>query len=111
MLEYLTLILVCQLAGELVVTTIGAPLPGPVVGMVLLFLFLLLKGAVPEPLGQVSGALLNNLSLLFVPAGVGARSMAFSLRAPVEANPARTETASAPYRARVVARVQNRNAP
>ena len=71
MLEYLTLILVCQLAGELVVTTIGAPLPGPVVGMVLLFVFLLLKGAVPEPLGQVSGALLHNLSLLFVPAGVG----------------------------------------
>ncbi len=70
MLEYLTLILVCQLAGELVVTTIGAPLAGPVVGMVLLFVFLLLKGAVPEPLGQVSGALLHNLSLLFVPAGV-----------------------------------------
>lgn len=71
MLEYLTLILGFQLIGEFAVTTIGVPFPGPVVGMVLLFIFLLIRGAVPEQLGQVSGALLNNLSLLFVPAGVG----------------------------------------
>lgn len=71
MLEYFTLILVCQLIGEFAVSATGLPLPGPVVGMVLLFLYLLVKGAVPEQLSQVSGALLNNLSLLFVPAGVG----------------------------------------
>jgi holin-like protein len=71
MLEYFTLILVCQLIGEFTVTKLGAPFPGPVVGMVLLFVFLLLKGEVPEQLGNVSNALLNNLSLLFVPAGVG----------------------------------------
>ncbi len=71
MLEYFTLILVCQLIGEFAVTVTGAPIPGPVVGMVLLFVFLLIKGRVPEPLAQVSSALLNNLSLLFVPAGVG----------------------------------------
>lgn len=40
MLNYLTLILICQLAGELLVRGTGAPLPGPVVGMVLLFCFL-----------------------------------------------------------------------
>ena len=39
--------------------------------MVLLFVFLMLKGVIPEPLRRVSGVLLNNLSLLFVPAGVG----------------------------------------
>jgi holin-like protein len=71
MLEYFTLILICQLIGEFTVTTMHLPFPGPVVGMVLLFVFLLLKGAVPEQLGHVSSALLNNLSLLFVPAGVG----------------------------------------
>lgn len=71
MLEYLTLILVFQLIGEFVVTTLDVPFPGPVVGMALLFLFLLLKGGVPEQLGRVSGALLSNLSFLFVPAGVG----------------------------------------
>ena len=71
MLEYFTLILVCQLIGEIAVTTLDVPFPGPVVGMLLLFTFLLIKGTVPEQLGHVSGALLNNLSLLFVPAGVG----------------------------------------
>ena len=32
MLNYLTLILGCQLAGELFVVATGAPVPGPVVG-------------------------------------------------------------------------------
>ncbi len=71
MLEYLTLILACQLAGELAVGAAGVPFPGPVAGMLLLFAFLLARGEIPENLGKVAGALLNHLSLLFVPAGVG----------------------------------------
>ena len=71
MLEYLTLILACQLIGEFAVSTAKIPFPGPVVGMILLFVFLSIKGRVPEELGNVAGALLNNLSLMFVPAGVG----------------------------------------
>jgi holin-like protein len=71
MLEYLTLILACQLIGEFAVSTANIPFPGPVAGMILLFVFLLIKGEIPEDLGQVSAALLNNLSLMFVPAGVG----------------------------------------
>lgn len=71
MLNYLTLILCCQLAGELAITALNIPVPGPVVGMVLLFVFLLLRGQVPDDLGRTADALLGNLSLLFVPAGVG----------------------------------------
>lgn len=71
MLEYLTLILACQLIGEFAVTTANVPFPGPVAGMVLLFLFLLIRGEIPDALSNVSGALLTNLSLMFVPAGVG----------------------------------------
>ena len=71
MLEYFTLILACQLVGEFAVSTIDLPFPGPVVGMVLLLVILVIRGAVPEPLAQVSSTLLSNLSLLFVPAGVG----------------------------------------
>ena len=71
MLEALTIILCCQLVGELIVVGTGLPLPGPVIGMALLFVGLLALGKVPEPLGQVAGALMDNLSLLFVPAGVG----------------------------------------
>lgn len=71
MLTYLTLIFCCQLAGELAVTGLGLPLPGPVVGMVLLFVGLLVKGSIPADLGKTADALLGNLSLCFVPAGVG----------------------------------------
>jgi putative effector of murein hydrolase LrgA (UPF0299 family) len=71
MLEYLTLIFGCQLAGELVVAATGLPVPGPVCGMALLFAGLLVKGGLPAELARVADALLGNLSLLFVPAGVG----------------------------------------
>lgn len=71
MLESLTIILACQLLGELLVVGTGIPLPGPVVGMALLFGGLLLRGGIPEGLGRTGDALLENLSLLFVPAGVG----------------------------------------
>lgn len=71
MLEYLTLILACQLIGELAVSAANIPFPGPVAGMILLLIFLFIKGEIPADLGAVSTALLNNLSLMFVPAGVG----------------------------------------
>ncbi|GAB4363478.1 MAG: CidA/LrgA family protein [Oricola sp.] len=71
MLNYLTLIFGCQLAGEAFVAASGIPVPGPVMGMVLLFAGLAIKGSIPRNLDAVSGALLSNLSLLFVPAGTG----------------------------------------
>jgi len=39
--------------------------------MLLLFAGLLARRGVPRPLTEVAGGLLRNLSLLFVPAGVG----------------------------------------
>ncbi len=71
MLDALTLILCCQLAGELLVTATGLPIPGPVGGMALLFAGLVIRGGLPGDLATVADALLGNLSLLFVPAGVG----------------------------------------
>jgi len=71
MLACLTLIFVCQLAGELLAAATGWPVPGPVIGMALLFVGLVVRGRVPESLGGVADALLGSLSLLFVPAGVG----------------------------------------
>ena len=71
MLFYLTLIFCCQLVGELFIATTGLPVPGPVVGMAILFLGLLVRGSVPGDLGKVADTLISNLSLLFVPAGVG----------------------------------------
>jgi holin-like protein len=69
--QIFTVLLTCQLAGEVVTRMLHLPLPGPVLGMVLLFCALLVRGSVPADLGAVSGELLANLSLLFVPAGVG----------------------------------------
>ncbi|MBI3504736.1 MAG: CidA/LrgA family protein [Proteobacteria bacterium] len=71
MLGALTLLLVCQALGEAVVRLAGLPVPGPVMGMLLLFFWLVRKGEVPDAVARTTSGLLENLSLLFVPAGVG----------------------------------------
>lgn len=70
-LKFVALLLICQLIGESFVVWAGLPVPGPVVGMALLFAGLALYGKVPDGLGRVVDGLLSHLSLLFVPAGVG----------------------------------------
>jgi holin-like protein len=70
-LKFIALLLLCQLIGEVFVVWCGLPVPGPVVGMALLFVGLALRGDVPDGLGRVVDGLLSHLSLLFVPAGVG----------------------------------------
>lgn len=70
-LNGVTLLLVYQLTGEILVRLIGLPIPGPVLGMVMLFVTLMIRGSAPDSLSEASSALLSHLSLLFVPAGVG----------------------------------------
>lgn len=67
----IALLLVFQLIGESLSMVLGLPLPGPVLGMILLFLLLLKLRRVPTSLEFTSDQLLANLSLFFVPAGVG----------------------------------------
>ena len=71
MLGALTLLLVYQLVGEVVARMFALPIPGPVIGMALLFLTLVLRGGPDESLRTTAGTLLQHLSLLFVPAGTG----------------------------------------
>ncbi len=71
MVEWITALVACQLAGEVTVGAFGLPIPGPVAGMGLLLAGLLWRGALPEGLSRTADALLANLSLLFVPAGAG----------------------------------------
>jgi holin-like protein len=71
MLAAITVLLVFQLIGEIAVVAFGLPIPGPVVGMALLFVSLILRGGVTDELGSTANGLLRHLSLLFVPAGVG----------------------------------------
>jgi len=44
MIASLSLILLCQLAGEVIVRGLGLPMPGPVLGLLLLLLLLLARG-------------------------------------------------------------------
>ena len=80
MIASLSLILLCQLAGEILVRGLKLPMPGPVIGLVLLLALLvardrfavLARGPLQgDGVENASRGLLANLSLLFVPAGVG----------------------------------------
>jgi len=74
MLQTMTLLLMCQLAGEVTVRILVLDVPGPVLGMLLLFMLLLVIRRLPEPVEATASTLLGHLSLLFVPAGVGVMS-------------------------------------
>ena len=74
------LILLCQLIGEMFVRAVWLPMPGPVIGLVLLLLLLfareqrkaIARGPLrAEGVEHASRGMLANLSLLFIPAGVG----------------------------------------
>jgi holin-like protein len=80
MIASLSLILLCQLAGEVFVRSLALPMPGPVIGLMLLLALLLARDRFSvlargplqgDGVESVSRVMLANLSLLFVPAGVG----------------------------------------
>lgn len=63
-------LLIFQSIGELLARGLALPLPGPVIGMLLLLAALRLP-TVREPVSACADFLLSHLSLLFVPVGVG----------------------------------------
>jgi holin-like protein len=69
-LRGLAILLLAQSAGEAIARLTDAPLPGPVLGMLLLLLALRWP-AVRMPVEAAADTLLAHLSLLFVPVGVG----------------------------------------
>ena len=69
-LKGLAWLLVFQCAGEVISRSAGLPVPGPVVGLLLLFGGLF-HARLRLPVGTCAGLLLSNLSLLFIPVGVG----------------------------------------
>ena len=71
MLVALTVLLLYQLFGEVLVHLLRLPVPGPVVGMLALFLTLVVRGKLPAQLRETANGILQHLSLLFVPAGTG----------------------------------------
>jgi holin-like protein len=69
-LDSLTLLLFAQLLGEVIARALNVPIPGPVLGALLMAAFLAWRGISPA-MHETSQTLLRNLALLFVPAGVG----------------------------------------
>ena len=55
----------------MLVTALNLAIPEPVVGLVLMFLWIHFKAPMPSELGSLCEGLLKHLSLLFVPAAVG----------------------------------------
>ena len=75
MIAALTWLLLYQLTGEILARVLSLPVPGPVIGMVLLFVTLVIRGhferPIPKSMQHTANTLLQHLSLLFVPAGTG----------------------------------------
>jgi holin-like protein len=59
------------LAGSALVEFLHWPIPGSVMGIIGLWIALVLNGGVPEWLKKPGTMLISNMTLLFVPAGVG----------------------------------------
>ena len=71
MIPGLVQILLWQGLGELVSHFVWPIIPGPVLGLIFLLVFLIIKGTVNESLAMVSDAFSQHLGVLFVPAAVG----------------------------------------
>lgn len=78
MVRGFTILLLCQLSGEIASRGLGLPVPGPVLGLMILVAGLHFRarrqgrsGIEGTGVAGVADGLLRNLGLLFVPAGVG----------------------------------------
>lgn len=71
MIRALTLLMGCQLAATLIARALGLPVPGAVLAMAALFVFLACRRHIPADVEGAASTLLRHLGLLFIPAGVG----------------------------------------
>ncbi|ACB95576.1 CidA/LrgA family protein [Beijerinckia indica] len=89
MIHALSLLLLCQLLGEIAVRALGISLPGPVAGLLFLFLWLSWRGwqagdtdpVVPPEIETLATTLLRYLAVLFIPVAVGVMEQVHMLRA------------------------------
>lgn len=67
----LIILWLAKMLGNTVADQFAIPVPGPVLGMLLVFVLLLLLGHIPKSLSLASAPLLQHMNLLFIPAAVG----------------------------------------
>ncbi len=71
MIKGLVQLLLFQGLGEVISKLLGLPIPGPVVGLILLLATLLIRNKLDPDLDMVATGFTQNLGLLFIPAAVG----------------------------------------
>ncbi|MDF2532531.1 MAG: CidA/LrgA family protein [Clostridia bacterium] len=71
LIRQITIILLFIFLGELLNKLVGIPIPGNILGMILLLLCLLMGVVKLQQIDEVSKFLLDHMAVLFVPAGVG----------------------------------------
>ena len=81
LLRGLTWLVLFQLLGTVINVLLLPMLPGPIIGMLLLFGFLIVHGEVGEPLSVASSSLLKYLPLILVPPAVGVMAYASDIAA------------------------------
>lgn len=81
LLRGLTWLVLFQLLGTGLNVLLLPMLPGPIIGLVLLFGYFLARGEVGKPVNEAAGSLLRYLPLLLVPAAVGVMAYAREIAA------------------------------
>lgn len=81
LLRGLSWLVVFQLLGTVLNVLFFPVLPGPIIGLVLLFVYLILRGGVSAPLNEAASSLLRYLPLLLVPPAVGVIAHLADIRA------------------------------
>ncbi len=71
LLRGLTILVFFQLLGTALSVLLLPALPGPIIGLLLLFGFLAWRGGVPAPVLEAATTLLRYLPLLLVPPAIG----------------------------------------
>ena len=67
----LLILLLFLVAGTLLQSQLDSPVPGSIIGMLLLLVFLIIRGRAPESLSQISKTLSPLLPLFIIPVSVG----------------------------------------
>lgn len=71
LLKEIALVLIIAMMGDILARVVDIPLPGSVIGMLLLLIALSAGMIKSQSLEQISEFLLSNLAFFFIPAGVG----------------------------------------
>lgn len=74
------IILGIYLIGELLSSVLHLPIPGNILGMIILFILLYTKVIKVENISNITNFLLDHLAFFFIPAGVGLMTSAGIIR-------------------------------